>query len=836
MNFTLRDFQSDAVRDLIQVLDTARFGARKGQPQAVVLSSPTGSGKTVIAAAMIERILNGGEDVAADPTAVFLWLSDSPELNEQSKEKIEEAADAIPLHRLITIAHPFNVERLERGHVYFLNTQKLTASSLLTQSGEKQERTIWQIIENTAKASPASFYIIIDEAHRGMRDADKGQAARTRSENARMTTVQKFIRGDAALGLSPVPMIVGISATPGRFLKVLEQSKRGQHVVDVPVDQVRASGLIKDRIKLSTAEKADEADWSMLADSGRKLIQYGNEWEAYCAANAIAPAVRPVLVVQVENGTEKETTKTDLALCVKTLRDAGLGFGAEAFAHCFEHDADEPAGPLTLRKIDASKIDADPNVRVVFFKTALTTGWDCPRAEVMMSFRKAVDDTLIAQLVGRMVRTPLAQRAAGNDFLNGVSLALPHYDETAVAGIVEKLQDPESGAVGEVEQEKALARYHRAEDKKDLFLKLAELPTYSVERPRRRAHTWRVMELASMLSDHSIGEALFGKTKTFVVGELTKQRDRLRRRPGWSGEMLEAGSVQVREYVIEYGEWKMDANPTPYTIPATEDNIWALFERAGKVLGHGLHDSYANRAEYRGDINIARLELHYIVNDPESLKAVQQACEKDFDRLWKEFEDDIKSMQPPVREEYYALRRRGGRSNQEPMTVAQSIEIKKETPLWDDHLYVEDKGKFGWAAKDWEERALEIERKRPGYTGFLRNIPRKDYSLCVPYGTEKDEAMFPDLLIFRRGKSGVTIDVLEPHGDHLADHLAKAKGMANYAREHGEHFGRIEMMRFVGAGKDKKAERLDMQNEKIRGKVLNATSAEQLIEIYEELG
>ena len=47
----------------------------------------------------------------------------------------------------------------------------------------------------------------------------------------------------------------------------------------------------------------------------------------------------------------------------------------------------------------------------MFFKMALSTGWDCPRAEVMMSFRRAEDHTYIAQLLGRMVRTPLARRS-----------------------------------------------------------------------------------------------------------------------------------------------------------------------------------------------------------------------------------------------------------------------------------------------------------------------------------------------------------------------------------------------------------------------------------------
>src|SRR5438046_10499073 len=105
-----------------------------------------------------------------------------------------------------------------------------------------------------------------------------------------------------------------------------------------------------------------------------------------------------------------------------------------------EHDGDLVVGEQVIRKIDASKIQDDPSVRGVFVKTALTTGWDCPRAEVMMSFRKAQDATLIAQLVGRMVRTPLARRVENNDLLSSVWLALPHYDEEGVKQIVERLE------------------------------------------------------------------------------------------------------------------------------------------------------------------------------------------------------------------------------------------------------------------------------------------------------------------------------------------------------------------------------------------------------------
>jgi hypothetical protein len=37
--------------------------------------------------------------------------------------------------------------------------------------------------------------------------------------------------------------------------------------------------------------------------------------------------------------------------------------------------------------MDPSRIQEETGIRFVLFKMALTTGWDCPRAEVMMSFR-----------------------------------------------------------------------------------------------------------------------------------------------------------------------------------------------------------------------------------------------------------------------------------------------------------------------------------------------------------------------------------------------------------------------------------------------------------------
>jgi type III restriction enzyme len=109
-------------------------------------------------------------------------------------------------------------------------------------------------------------------------------------------------------------------------------------------------------------------------------------------------------------------------------------------AHCFEHDAPLTAHGVLIRKIDPSRIQEETNIKFVLFKMALTTGWDCPRAEVMMSFRTAQDDTLIAQLIGRMVRTPLARRIEGSEILNSVTLYLPHYDKEGLTRVVNHLK------------------------------------------------------------------------------------------------------------------------------------------------------------------------------------------------------------------------------------------------------------------------------------------------------------------------------------------------------------------------------------------------------------
>ena len=134
MRYTLKDYQDDAIADVLARLGWARddWHERKA-PVAFSLTATTGAGKTVMAAAVIEALFDGNpdHDFDSDPGAVVLWFTDDPSLNEQTRFRLLDAADRIAHSRLVVIENTFNQEKLEPGKVYFLNAQKLGKKSLL---------------------------------------------------------------------------------------------------------------------------------------------------------------------------------------------------------------------------------------------------------------------------------------------------------------------------------------------------------------------------------------------------------------------------------------------------------------------------------------------------------------------------------------------------------------------------------------------------------------------------------------------------------------------------------------------------------------------------------
>lgn len=833
MKTTLKDFQETAVRELAK---NVRVAARNIEDElaAIVLSSPTGSGKTVTLCALLERLWQGAEDVSADPQARFLWLSDSPQLNEQSRDKFETHSDVFGAARRQIIESSFDQEVFESGKIYFLNTQKLSKDALLTKPGDNREFTIWQTVANTAKKFPGNFYLVIDEAHRGM--------TQTRALNEARTIVQKFILGDKEVGLPSVPLIIGMSATPERFQTLIAQTKRVKRDVEIPVADVIASGLLKESVVVSYPEGAEgNVDFTLLEKAVDDLVRYRARWAEYSGSQNEEKTVEPVLVVQVQDGSVSEISQTNLDQVVEVIdrryyertdTQPPTGF----FAHCFQETHDLSFGGHNIRKIEPSRVQNADAVRVVFFKTALSTGWDCPRAEVMMSFRSAQDKTHIAQLVGRMVRTPLARRIEIDEWLNTVRLYLPHYNRATILEVVKKLEDPDAddGVGTSVVTEKEEKTYSRAPGSEEAFALLDSLPSYKIIGAPKKANTARLRTLARALVVDKFHDEAEGEAKDLIVEELWKV---------WGGfdDLLKLkartfAQFDLRELNISYGTLK-ESKGAAQLVEMAPENIEHLFEWCGRKLTNGIHldfdQKYYQEPEFDDDPLAIRLALYLVVKRDETMPHVEQVCGEKVSAWLQQFKAQINSLPEAKRKRYDAIRAQSRKPEKDVLRLPEILEGTKTSSdvAWPRHLFCDENGEYFAKFNSWEAPVIDKELKNKNVLFWLRNQPRKQWAFCVPYQLQSEnKPCFPDFLFVRKEGNELICDIIDPHDPELTDSVEKAKGLAKFAEDHGYHspFGRIELVAEIGGH----LKRLNLQDDKTREAVKKVTAQSELVLLY----
>lgn len=477
MKYELFEFQKKAVNELLKKMEAMKNSYESdGSLSAVSLTAPTGSGKTVISAAVAEGLFFGNDTYAGDDRATILWLSDSPSLNDQTMKRFEEATDLIDITKLEAIGPNFAKahSKLVPGKVYFLNRQLLGKGKKLANEAEGG-RSFYDVLNATIEDPDIHLYLFIDEAHRGMGiGLDKGT-----SENANKTIYGIVIDGQDGIN-KPMPCVVGISATPARFNDAMKGriNRDMKAAVDVPVSDVRASGLIKDVIELRTPKKVSNTKHQDLTQACFRLAVSSKLWKDYCVSNELFPIVVPLLVIQVE---DKISIDVLDALCSQIHKALPWLDISNCFANVFgEHD-DIITSSFRIPYVRPEDVSKLTEIRVLFAKDAVSTGWDCPRAEVIYSRRKRNDPTYIAQLIGRMIRTPLARRIESIEDLNSVACYLPEYDASTVESVVQKLkEDNVAVATTNIVKNPADVRFF-GDNKKNIEEKLAKKQIHPID-------------------------------------------------------------------------------------------------------------------------------------------------------------------------------------------------------------------------------------------------------------------------------------------------------------------------------------------------------------------
>lgn len=400
----LFEFQNKALGSLRerQVKAQRRY-KQDGEKSIIPFTAPTGAGKTIIMSAFIEALYTGDTYQGTQNDAIVLWISDAPELNEQSKDKLYKVADKLRNRQVVTIDEQnFKADKLQLGTIYYVNTQKFGVNSNLVKYSDSRNYTGWDFMRNTIEEYGDKLVVIIDEAHRGAKPNEIG---------TQMSIMQKFVLGSETDNMPSMPLIIGMSATLERFNELVKSADSTLlPKVEVTPDEVRASGLLKDEIKIHHPQTGEAfAEMTYLAEAAKDWKSKCQHWEAYRQHEDVE--VRPALVVQVKNKKDDKLSETNLDECLRIIEaHAGISLRSGEVVHTFDIKESITVSGLEVPYLDPSRISESKDVKVIFFKDNLSTGWDCPRAETMMSFKVASGYTNIAQLLGRMVRTPLQKR------------------------------------------------------------------------------------------------------------------------------------------------------------------------------------------------------------------------------------------------------------------------------------------------------------------------------------------------------------------------------------------------------------------------------------------
>ena len=828
MKVGLFHFQEDALAELHTKLTVARLSASVDNAQAVSFSAPTGAGKTIVMTALFEDIFFGEPRFDAQSDAAILWISDMPELNEQTRLKIQGKSDRIRVRQLVNIDASFDSKRLEAGYIYFMNTQKLGSEKLLTRKGDGRQYTIWETLANTAHSAPDRFYVVIDEAHRGMRVGKAAEKAQT--------ILQRFLLGSPDHGLCRMPLVIGVSATPRRFEELMSGTPHTVHKVYIKAEDVRESGLLKDRILIHYPDSPSQAEMTLLAEAANRWQAVTKRWSAYCQ-NQDEAVVCPILVIQVEDGSDKLLTKTNLSTSLATLENAiGRRLREGEVRHTFNDNGDLNVGGRRVRRIEASRIEEERNIGVVLFKMSLSTGWDCPRAEVMMSFRRAQDHTYIAQLLGRMVRTPLARRVEVDAALNDVHLFLPHYDQATVESVVQDLKNVEDVPPSETGTSRELVTLYRSDGTEKVFEALAKLVTYRVNAVRKQSSLRRLMGLGRGLAHDRIQEDAQEAVKTQIVRKMAEELQRLRHARIFEERAKQIIGVNLKTIALEHGA-AVVADDGEYTIKSVSADIDYHFQQAGQLLGNGLHMDYW-RAQGGRDADKVKVEVVLLAQDHEGMKRLEAFAEEEFDALYAKHRQEIGKLKEQRRQHFQRLRLATSVPQTIPWSLPETIDFHRSptAPEYDKHLFLEEDDKFRAELGTWEKEVLHQELADASAIGWLRNLDRKPWSLEIPYeeaGTVKP--MFPDLLLVRQNSKGFSFDILEPHDPSLKDNAVKAVGLAKFAEKHWALFARIQLIRKKrGADGVERYFRLDVGNDTVRRKVLRVTSNSHLDQVFDE--
>lgn len=372
----LRKYQRTKVNELRHQTDRLLTDFEDIPNKTIVFQAPTGSGKTIIMAHYIQEYFNLD---AADESVCFLWLSiGKGKVHEQSKKSLDKFFKGDPSVSLYEESYLSGASRLEERSVTVVNWEKLNNKDSETKEWKNKAmrkaadfHNFTEVMRNTREES--KLILIIDESHIG-KLSDNGNE------------IRDIIGAD---------LTIEVSATP-TFSISREQEEDGEGAeIRVKPKEVIDEEMIKDEIVINEGLSEFKADDNIQTGEDLILETAFNKREILKNLfHTEGVAINPLVLIQLPSSAAGEAKRTAVT---NFLRKKGV-----------TEDNGQLAVWLSDDKVNLEDDIAafDSKVGFLMFKVGVATGWDCPRAHILVMFRDLKKEAFKIQTIGRILRMP----------------------------------------------------------------------------------------------------------------------------------------------------------------------------------------------------------------------------------------------------------------------------------------------------------------------------------------------------------------------------------------------------------------------------------------------
>ena len=345
--------------------------------QKFSFKSPTGSGKTLITGMMIEKYLSN--PVLSTKKTTFIFIAPSVgALDYQGYQKISGYLDKGWISGFYTEyigtgdtksknKYLQNIDKFKENTIYFIGWSLFGKNSNLTNI-DSERNNLFRVIENT-KYDNTNIVLIIDEAHRELKN---------------ITSETKKAALDA---ISPIKRIE-ISAT-------LDDPDH-----EISLKEVREEAAIKKNVIVNTGqmkeydlESQNEIE-QLISAAIKKQKEVIN---AYFKRNI---SNKPLILIQIPDKRTIDGINTDdyyLTRVQNTLDKKGYKEGSNYAIWLSDNKTIKDKKAL---------IENDSPIEILIFKQAIATGWDLPRANILIRLREPKSPKFDIQTLGRILRNP----------------------------------------------------------------------------------------------------------------------------------------------------------------------------------------------------------------------------------------------------------------------------------------------------------------------------------------------------------------------------------------------------------------------------------------------